>query len=147
MIWVTRIQPHGKSAKTCGLITGNASGKTGNVFVVSAPTKELALSRLHAEFAATDARPLSGASYLRAWRVKMGQRVYIVGGWRIGYDKNGFDVVVTRGTVTEVLGDMHCSIHPDGYHNKHVDFYCREIVPVKHALPQDGAVQRMDVQS
>jgi hypothetical protein len=132
--WVAHVRPHGSSAKTKGLIQpGPASQREEREHGwITSPIltgdKETVYKELCKFFWPNDTRPLQGKSYLKPFNPKVGKKVYIVPGWRIGYNEDGTEIRTHIGVVSEVLCGRTVSIAPEGYENKFVDFSAREVV-------------------
>lgn len=129
-IYVTSIRPHGASAQTCGSICGGPVAGL-PVHQVEARDAAEAARFLRLLVFPADSRPLACTSYLRAFRPKVGQRVGIMGGYPSGCDADGKPVLAVYGTITEIVTPSYVSVHPDGYHNRFVDFTAREVVLMK----------------
>lgn len=148
------ISHFGPSAKNKGIIVGKTfheslrkQGK-GSILVVEAENDEQAFEIANREFCGNiwDAsvarlrnRPLAGKSYMRGCRVKdiyadspnprelfpkykVGDRVILHNSYR----PNSTFGEHRRGVISEVVSDVHYSIHLDGYSNPYVDFSNRE---------------------
>jgi hypothetical protein len=130
--WVCHYIPHTRSAKTKGLLqAGPATQEQERRGWITAPIvsgdRDVAYKSLCALICGDDTRPLQGKSYLRPFTPKLGQRVYIVPGWTIGFDASGNPLKTHTGVVSEVLCGRTVSVSPDGYANKFVDFSAKEV--------------------
>jgi len=140
--YILYVYPHTASAKNKGIISTsapnpratvfNSSGLRPERFYFRAVDNAAAYRYICENYRPEDTRPLSGKSYVKPRKLAVGDRVWLIKPYRIGWNDAGDEVYADCGVISEIVGGHLISVdfngvHGQTYHTRFVDFSLNEI--------------------